>query len=242
MEAKQRTLAQIMRHWKGVRWATVMIDTPDHRSFTDQNEATATVNLSTNGAVGPKIAQSAANLVAGATSGLKRSNVNVIIDSVPVQIPDRDGEGFIGNGELIEMRKAHEKEFEDKIRRQLSYISTGPVMVSVTVNVDTKSMQEEKHAPDGKNVVSAPTKTSDQHDESTSPAQNGGDPGVAPNTGIALSGPGVAGGPSNTSGTETNEFHVDSGYTNTVIKAPAGEPTVVRGGDQCADELFCRDL
>jgi flagellar M-ring protein FliF len=226
MEAKQRTLAQIIRHWKGVRFATVMIDTPDHRSFTEQTEATATVNISTNGATGPKVAQAAANLVAGATSGLKRSKVAVIVDSLPVTIPDKDNDTFIGNGELIEVRKAHEKEYEDKIRRQLSYISTGPVMVSVTVNVDTKTMQEEKHTPDAKAVVSSPTKTSEQHDETTAPSQGSGDPGVAPNTGIALN-PSASGGNSNTSGTETNEFHVDSGYTNTVIKAPAGDPTVV---------------
>jgi len=224
-EARQRTLAQIIRRFHGVDSATVLIDSPEHRSFTNPTEPSATVSIMTRGGekMNAKQVGGAADLICGATSGLKRSRVTVVVDGVPYPVADKDGDQFMAGGDIIEQRRAIEKMFEEKIRHQLEFIPQ--VLVSVTIDLNTKTTQEQKHTVDIKNTLQVEQETSESSDENKSPAQTGGEPGVLPNVGVALNSNGGDGG-GNTHTENKSMFKVDPSTTDTITKMPAGDGTV----------------
>src|SRR5450631_3823486 len=83
-EAKQATLAAILRHFPKVQNAMVVLDTTQKRSFNTPVSARATVflKMKTGEKADNKLVNAAADVVAGAVAGIQRSGVKVIVDGV----------------------------------------------------------------------------------------------------------------------------------------------------------------
>jgi flagellar biosynthesis/type III secretory pathway M-ring protein FliF/YscJ len=224
-EAKQRTLAQIIRRFRGVENATVLIDSPDRRSFTNPTEPSATVSITMRRGekISPKQVLAAASTVSGAVAGLKQSRVTVVVDGMPFPVADKDSDQFAGGSDILEQRRASEKMYEEKIRQQLAFIPQ--VLVSVTVDLNLKTTHEQKHTVDVKNTLQAPTETTETTEETKSAQLPTGEPGVLPNVGLSVNNTG-SGDSGTSSQSEKTSFMVHPSTTDTITKIPAGDATV----------------
>lgn len=223
-DMKQVMLAGTIARWPGVEDATVHIDPAERRSFSSPSQPRASINIRMKGGERPskKLVLAAADIVIGAQAGLTRSNVTVVVDGVSYPLPDRDNDTMMMAGEILETKQGFERHFANKIREQLAEIPN--VFVAVTVQVNTKRMEQERSEVDPKNLVHKERETQSRSDESTQPAPPG-EPGAIPNAGMAI--PASAGsGASSLSSEERTVFELDYGRTRTRTFQPAGDATV----------------
>jgi flagellar M-ring protein FliF len=226
--AREQYLAEIIRRFPGVANAMVVLDPTSHRGMGRSVHPSGTVFISMrDGAPAARqLVEAAADVLAGAQAGLSRSRVKVVVDGVSFPVRDRDdATSFAFGTELIDQIKAHERHIADRIGHQLSYIPG--VLVSVTVNVNTRSVRETKTTPDVDNYIHVPRQEERRSEETTMPQRSTEEPGALPNMGMDI-GPVAGGGGANTSRDEertTYEFR--SGESLQQIVAPAGDPTVV---------------
>ncbi|HEY8668985.1 MAG TPA: flagellar M-ring protein FliF C-terminal domain-containing protein, partial [Tepidisphaeraceae bacterium] len=203
--AKEMTLSQVIRNFPNVSNAAVIIDpTADRRIGTDlQPSATIDIQMRNNDKPAKKLVEAAADVVAGAQSGLARSRVKVIVNGASYSIHDKDADGSFESSDLIELVQQNERRFADKISSQLAFIQG--VMVSVTVDVNTKSERRVEHTVDPKGI-SKVAEEENQTEESTSPVPSAGsnDPGAGANTGATVGAGNAAATPANTTTTEKN--------------------------------------
>lgn len=223
-DMKQVMLAGTIARWPGVEDATVHIDPAERRNFSAPTEPRASINIRMKGGERPskKLVLAAADIVVGAQSGLKRSNVTVVVDGVSYPMPDRDTDAMMMAGELLETKQGFERHFTAKIREQLAEIPN--VFVAVTVEVNTRRTEQERSEVDPRNMVHKEREAMSRTDESTQPG-GGGDPGAIPNAGLAIPG-GAGGGGSSLSTEEKTTFELDYGRTRTRTFQPAGDATV----------------
>lgn len=182
-QAKQAKLAEMMRGWPGVLDANVIIDSTERRTFTNPVQPKATINIKTRDGRRPekKLVMAAADLVAGAQSGLDRGRVTVIVNGVSFPMHDQGADSVAaGGGELIELRQQYEEYFTRKINNQLRWLNA-EVFVSVTVDVNNRSTQavETKYDPKGTAKVETRQRTRTSEDQTSQRA--GGEPGAGAN-------------------------------------------------------------
>lgn len=246
--AKEVTLAQVLRGFPGIRNATVLIDSTNRRAFGEQNrQPSATVNLQTKSPgekANKRLIQAAADVVAGAVSGMQRSRVNIVVDGASYNAHDRDSDSAAGDT-WMDMVKEGERYFAGKIQDHLRWIDN--VMVSVTVDPKMNSSHSEKESYDKAGTFDKPIETIEKSEERTNSTKPAGEPGAVPNTGANLAAnlgggaPAVEG--SNTTNTENkSRFQVFPSVVREWMKSPAGSAAVVGASVSIPRSHFVRIL
>jgi flagellar M-ring protein FliF len=230
LDAKERTLASVIRRFPGVRDAAVVIDpTTDRRLDGTDIEPVATVMLTTtrNGdASHRQLAESAADVVSGAQAGLARSRINVVVDGISFQIKDHSDDSLGNDDDGVQLQQQWEDHYRKEILQGLQDIRGA--IVSVSVKVNTAQTMTTKHTVDPKQTVSIPTRTEETDDEQTAePAAQQEEAGAVPNTGMSLAGGGGGGGGGSTSTSDKSEFETDHTRQDEVIKQGPGDATLV---------------
>lgn len=219
--AKMNEVAAMISQWQGVDSARVMIDPAAGRGFGRTHVPdTASVNVMTaTGELTQAQADAMANLVAGAHAGLKVENVKVI-DARTGRYLRARGEDQLSPLRNLEANLAAERRVRDKLEGALGDIPG--VRVSVNVQVDTReTITTQESFDEPKSAVRAESK----HDyESTLPGPSG-QPGVQPNTGIALANSGSGG--SVTDSRQNTELVPAFPRTNSQIVDPGGQTLLI---------------
>lgn len=239
--AKEMTLAQVLSLTPGVANAMVMIN-PTNESHLDANmQASATVNIITRDGHthSRQLVTAAAALVSGYVPGLVPSRVNVIVDGVSIPVSDGTDGDVADSGANIDIISADETRYRNKILESFSYIQG--LMVSVTVDLDTKSTQTEQVSVDVKNSLRAPSEHNETSKERTTTSAGVQEAGVAPNTGADIQTTTPGGVVTETETSSTDKFDNVPATTHQVIHQPAGTATVVAASIQVPRSFFVNE-
>jgi flagellar biosynthesis/type III secretory pathway M-ring protein FliF/YscJ len=223
--ARAAELAQIIRGWKGVADAQVVVNPVYERHIGDTLKPGAVVNIRTRGGdVDVKhMVDAAASTVTSSTSGMDKSRVSVIIDGRSYKPHDDSGGGLDG-GELYEQTAQQEQYIEDKIAKGLANY-TNP-LISVSVSLDLKTSVATKTAYDPSTSVQKEQMTDNETDENTQAAPSG-EPGVTANVGASINSSPTAAGNTNNTEHDKTEYTVGLGTTTETITTPSGQEQVV---------------
>ena len=240
--AKEVTLAQVIRAFPGVRNATVLIDNTAKRSFGDASrEPTATVHIQTHGRGDnspKKLVQAAADVVAGAVSGMKSNNVHVVIDGASHTPRDAaNGPGGANSAEsYVEGIQWGERYYADKLERHLGRTHPG-IMVMVTVDPKIVSSQIERQEYDKNKTFGKDVESTESTEENSSNSRPPAEPGAVPNVGASgganqamniLGGAGAGGEGTTSNSTETKtKTQIYPAMVRELIQSPAGSIAVV---------------
>jgi flagellar biosynthesis/type III secretory pathway M-ring protein FliF/YscJ len=228
LEAKERTLSMVIGSFPGVSTALVVIDPTNERRFDDtqvQPSAMVTISTNRNGRGNNKqLAESAADVVSGAEAGLARSRINIVIDGASYKIPDSGDDSLTGDSGLVDALRTNEDFFCSQIRNQFGDING--LMVSVSVDLDTKYTETREHKVDPKSTVSVPTQEEDQNQETTASSSSPPEAGAVANVSESVS-PSAGGGNSSTSSDTKTTYAADNSKTDSFTKQGPGSATVV---------------
>lgn len=238
--AKEKTLGGIISRWPGVKSATVMIDGTKklNPSRSIQPTAAVAITLKTGEQPSKKLADAAANLLAGAQAGLAGDAVKVTINGQSIARGNKDGLFGDGDNVILKAKTEAERMYADKILEVLQYIPGAYATVSVDLN--TKSMMIDAKEVDPKKKVEMLRKSTSTSEENVGPAGASGEPGLASNTGVTT----IEGSSSGTSGgTSTREQNIiendtDHSVTNTRTTAPAGDAVCVAAAVRVPESYF----
>lgn len=238
--AKEITLSQIISRFPEVQSAQVIVDPTQQRLIGDNVQPSATVYISMKDGRKPsqKLVYAAADVVAGAQAGLPRNRVAVIVDGMSYPVASKDDDGFIPD-DILQLVQANEHRYVQKIQNMLSFIPGA--LVSVTVDLNTVTRQQQATEVDPKKIASAPVQESNSTTETHSAAPSSAEPGVVANTGISIDGSGDASA-QNSSTTEKNEtsYSVEMSKTVTTSKMPAGTATPVAAAVRVPRSFFVK--
>ena len=209
--ALSNELGQVLREFQGVAEARVFIDKTMKRTI-GQPPVTPTASVFIRPKPGVKLtpAQFAAmaNMVSAAVGGLDPTNVKVadMVTGQSYTVPT--AEAANANDDLGD-RRAKEEHYANKIRALLTPHIPG-ILVEVHAKLDAESQQimEEKH---GKPVIV----TDKSENETTSRGRSAEEPGVNPNTSVAISPGGNAENQERTKTETTFDAKVDRTITKT---------------------------
>jgi flagellar biosynthesis/type III secretory pathway M-ring protein FliF/YscJ len=150
IHARELALQDVIRHFQGVRKATVIIDNRSERRIGDSIVPSALVDIQTRGnADRRQLASAAVNALTGAQSNLSRDRVKVTIDGASAN--PSSGMEMDGGGDAFEQKQKVEQIYAMKVRSLLSYIPD--LLVSVSVDLDLQTREQEKRTIDPENVV-----------------------------------------------------------------------------------------
>ncbi len=183
----------------GVREARVTVDTASVPRFGTPINPTAAVFLVTETPaqrVNPAMIEGIASMVCGSVSGMKKADVQIVVDTRPYPLDSALAGG--GGGDLLERKSEFETYFANKVVRQLSYI--GGVLVSVSAQLNTESKESVVKQVD--EIKSKETEITSKTSESTQANAGASDPGVGANTSSELA---VAASTTNGNTTSTEE-------------------------------------
>ena len=172
-----------------------------------------------------QLAEAAASVVSGAEAGLVRSRINIVVDGMPCYVPD-PGDDSMGNDDtMVDAMRQNEDFYRSKIRDLFGDVNG--LLVAVTVKLNTAYTETHSHKIDPKSVVSIPSKTEEQDDQTTSAdASSAQEAGAVANIGGSVSS--APGGANTSSSTDSkSEFQTDNSHEDTFIKQSPGEATVV---------------
>lgn len=228
--AREMTLSQVIRNFPQVATAVVMIDPTLRRSFDTSTQPSATVNITMRDGVtaNKQLVNAAADVVAGAQAGLSRGRIKVIVNGISMAVTDRGEDGMGGMGgpdDIIGLMQQWERYHASKVSEQLSFIRG--VIVAVTVDLNTKSVREQKKAYDPTNSVQKELQTKTRTEETTSSSPASGEPGTGSNVSMSIAGLGGSGGSTSTVSEESTTFDVKIGESSTITNTPAGSATVI---------------
>lgn len=180
--ARCNELARVLREFNGVRDARVFVETATRRHVGQPNAqptASVSVKLADGGTLDKELVRAIAGFVSSAVSNLSIHNVTVA-DATTGRAANVPRPDDATDADDIDRRKAKEEYFANKIRELLSDI---PVSVKVYCELEPESRQEVKEIY-GKPVISTESATSETDTTSTMV----GEPGVVPNTTVAVAG------------------------------------------------------
>ena len=241
--AKEQAVKEMIRDCPGVANAEVIIDPGEERHIDDTDvQPVATVAITTdrnNKADFHRLAETAANFVCGAQPGLQRSNVRVAVDGQSIQIRD-DSNDLAGGGEedAVGIQKQYEDHYQKKIEHAL--LDIPGVIVSVTVKVDTAETMTTIHKIDPKQTVSVQIHSENTTEEQDAQPAAAQEPGAVPNASMSLPSSSGGGAGGSNSSTEKNDFDVDHGKQDEVIKQGAGSATVAAASVRVPRSYFLR--
>ena len=229
-EGRQALLQTIIRTFPQVRHAMVVLSVPQHQHIgeTATPSAVVYINLKPGETPNNRLVTAAADVVAGAVSGMNRSNVRVIVDGVARSVtPDTDDGG--GGGNYMEQVRDQEKYYADQISNQFAFCEGVMVHVNVLKTDVTDSRETTINA---KNVIVKPLESENETQSSNGANHAGGDPGVASNTGsnTGMTVGGGGGGGDGQSGTSMEKTHeknaVFAPQTEVTKHSPPGSCTI----------------
>ena len=229
LRAKEQTLKSMIRRWPGVADAEVVIDASVERHLDDtdvQPVATVTITTDRNNRTDPhRLAEAAADVVCGSKAGLQRSSVRVAIDGQSIEIRDPSNDGTdSGDDDAVAMQKQYEDHYQKKIEHALEDIRG--VIVSVTVKVNTSVTTTTIHKIDPKQTVSVQTHSEESTQDQEAQPAAAEEPGAVPNASMALPSASGGGAGASTSSLDKNDFDVDHGKQDEIIRQGAGYATV----------------
>jgi flagellar M-ring protein FliF len=186
-EAKQLTLAEIIRKFPKVAAARVVIDSAQRRAFNNPVTARASVfiNMKSGAQADGRLVDAAADLVCGSVAGLQRSDVKVIVDGISRLFTADDGSAggaTIGGRSWMERVMEAEQYYGNMLAKGLSVYDNPIVHVSVRPKDESSEIKEEKFDPKSSVSKESESETETQTVAGANRAA-GGDVGVNPNTG-----------------------------------------------------------
>src|SRR5665213_624416 len=228
--AKQVFLSKIISNIPDVATADVIIDPQFTRKISGGDVTpTASVSITMVDRKKPnqKLVEGVAELLKGSQAGLSLDHITVVVDGQPQRIhdPDKDDPNSVSS-DAFELRQHWETYEEAKVKEHYRYIPG--LQVTVTVMVNTTSSQTDKPEIDPKSVISKPTRTSEDTEESSSPSAPSGEAGTVPNTALAAAPP-----PAAASAQTQNHTHTETELQNiipeshTISRTPPGDGKVV---------------
>ncbi|MHC4099602.1 MAG: hypothetical protein ACYSW1_01785 [Planctomycetota bacterium] len=180
--ATMNVLSALVGKFRGIQRATVVLDRSEKIGFGSSHEpptASVTVIPSGDGLTQGQV-EAIAHLVAGAQPGLKASDVQVI-DAKNGRAHQPRSEDRLVSGEYLEVKRAQEKHTKATIADALSYIPG--LHIAVNAMMDTRRVEQRTDSFEDPKVgpLSSSRRTIDSSSQSA-----GSEPGIQPNTGVAL--------------------------------------------------------
>ncbi|MCA9291640.1 MAG: hypothetical protein KDA25_10975 [Phycisphaerales bacterium] len=179
---KMKSLAATLGAWDRIEQATVLISDDGQSGIGRANiRPTASVSVRPRGgALSREEAEQIATYVAGAHAKLRPEDVTVSDTTTSRSYTPRNADELAGSDHL-ELKVTYEEITSAKIERFLSYIPGVTVAVNATPN--TTREQIERHVLEDPKAATIAEETLNRTQTNTS---TGGDPGVRPNTGVAV--------------------------------------------------------
>jgi flagellar biosynthesis/type III secretory pathway M-ring protein FliF/YscJ len=142
----------------------------------------------------------AGHFIASSHANLSWQRVSVIVDGMLRRVRDPQAGGT--GGDYREQVEKFEKDVEERVRQQFSYIPQMTVSVSFKVAMENTHIRS--HSYDKDNVIHKPVEESERTSESSNPSAGpGGEPGAQPNIGMSITPAAVAQGPATTTENES---------------------------------------
>ncbi len=213
-------LAKIIATYPFVKDARVMINPKTKRRLdrtVDEPTASVSVTLVPAKEMTPQLVEGFAKLVSGAVAGLKPHNVNVIDKRTGRSYNTRHPDEF-SPSDYLDQVKEHETYLAEKIMAKLADIPG--VLVAVSVELDnTKRVTQT-------NTYSEPVEKTQTSSETTqTSASQPTEPGVQPNTGVAVTA-GATGQSGSTEDSSTDFFPPNLTETETIERPPFARKSV----------------
>ncbi|MDF1809912.1 MAG: flagellar M-ring protein FliF C-terminal domain-containing protein [Phycisphaerales bacterium] len=223
--ALQNELSRVLSNFRSVSKATVILDIPQSSGLgRAAKAATASVTLfgASSGGVSQSLVDAAAQLVAGAVSGLNPVNVQVI-DGLTGRARSVANEESLASSRYLEYATQVEKYTKEKIESLFNHIPG--VVVSITAQVDITRVEssEKLYMPTGEGSVSIVT-SDKKVANSTSQTAEGAEAGVRSNQAVAIN-TGSGAGSSTEQETGETQFQVGMGQKMKSVSDPRGMPT-----------------
>lgn len=226
-QAKQITLAQVIRNFPNVANATVVIDPKDEVRIGNPIAPTAlvSVTLRSGTKADNKLVNAAADVVAGAVAGMPRKNVSVVIDGRSYPVADRSDEGLAVADSQFDLKYTAERKEEEKIRDHFSFIHG--LIASVTIDLNIRSERSQETVVDPEKFLHKEVEVHSRNEENISAAGGSGEAGAVPNMGMEIESSGGGGGINSSVTDETTRFQLVTTQKTTNSMTPAGKATVV---------------
>ncbi len=223
--AREMTLADVIGRFPNVAQAKVMINPTRERHFGGNVEPSASIMIETRDSMpaGKKLVEAAADMVVGAVAGLSKTHVKVAVNGSAQRVSSPEGGGIEGGDELMDLVARNERRFEEKIANQFNYISG--FLVSVTVKINTQTLESESTEYDKEKTFNKELKTSSHTSETSTPSQSG-EPGINSNSGMEVTAI-PASGTVNTESQETSEYEILPSKTHKAIKDIPGAASAI---------------
>ncbi|MFG0257327.1 MAG: hypothetical protein ACF8GE_05435 [Phycisphaerales bacterium JB043] len=238
--AKQNELARVISGMRGIRSASVMIDSPKRVGLGQTVRlptAAATVFTSTGGALDQQTVDAVAGLIASSESGLSIDRVRVIDGSNNRQLRARSDDGAI-TGSYLELQSKIEERTRNKLLDYLQYIDGVFVAVSAHVDVRSTTSQTRKVLNTGEGTVMNPSseKTTQRTQQNMA---RGAEPGVRSNAGMDIVQADAAGASFEETVSDT-QFETEYGTTVENVVDPRGMATKINASINVPRSYFVR--
>ncbi|MHC4416017.1 MAG: hypothetical protein ACYS0G_12105 [Planctomycetota bacterium] len=181
--AKMNVLSATISRFRAVQRATVVIDEPSRSGFGDTHiSPSASVNVVPRaGGLAQTQVEAIAHLVAGSHAGLKAEDVRVIDAKTGLRHRSRS-EDELTAAKYLDVKRDAEKHVKATIEDALAYIPG--VRIAVNAMVDTREVEQRTDSYEDAKIgpLKESSRTIDSAEQSI-----GAEPGVRPNTGVAIS-------------------------------------------------------
>ncbi|MCB9851822.1 MAG: hypothetical protein H6819_01900 [Phycisphaerales bacterium] len=212
----QTEIAEVIKHFGGIRNATVLIQVPRKRGFLmsarEKGSASASVNVEVD--YGSRLSDgqvmAIANFVSGAVEGLLPTNVSITDGTRHYRTPD-PSESLATN--MLDKQREEERHYREMIYDQLQFVK------GLVANVRVK-LRDEEVSTENKELGKPSVKSETEETSDTRSASNAAGPGVRPNQGASVANGGA--GNSSTTNTTKTEFSEQRDVKLTSVHKPMG--------------------
>lgn len=224
--AVQNELAKIISNMSGIRSASVILNLPPKRAFSQpRTEPSASATVFPTRALSQDTVDTIAHLVAS-SRGIDAANVRVIDGLSNRQFKASDENGFASSTYLEYVARLEEYKRGQLIEMLSPYIPGVIVTVHAQVDVTRRRTTKETVASEGKGTTSVLVSEQNTEREDRQPSQ-GGEPGPRSNTGSDISGLSMAQTGSSKETRSDSQFVPKFGGTTELIEDPRGNPTKI---------------
>ncbi len=226
-QARNKWVAQTIRLWDGVSFATAQISPAERRGLREHIRPSASIAVKTKASQDPdrrrKMAVAISTLVSGLVP-MSKGDIGIIIDGETVAMRDDSDSAMPGGTDIAEHQRRVEQQVATDVRDHFQEIAG--LMVIVRAELNTKQTTETRKEVDPKNKIELARRTTSETIASTE-GQSSQEPGVATNTGLTAPDSAPGSSSNNNSTKEDTENMVDYGTSQTTIVTPAGDFKIV---------------
>jgi flagellar biosynthesis/type III secretory pathway M-ring protein FliF/YscJ len=242
--AHEASLAKLFRGFKGVQTADVNIAPAKRQGFEQETPVAASVNiiLKAGQKFEPHLPVSIAAMMSGAVSGLKRSNVHIVVNGMPREFPKDDELQGDMSDERLRIIAELELHYKEKIREHFKFCEGVSAVVSVALNDKTIDTHDVKY--DAKASFSKDVETTSDNNTTGGKSGATGEPGVVPNTGanapMTVGAPSAGDGPSSQTDKNSTKSQVFPSSIENHIHQSAGGHTVMSASVMFPRSMFVK--